>query len=143
MHQIDTAPPTTYRMSFTVGEHSARHLRRIVRAYLHVWRLAELCDAAELAVTELQANVVRHVPDRRCALLVVRQAAVVRIEVTDAAPGLPARGEPGTGSPRAGGGCCSSTRWPTGGGGQARGRRQDGLVRVRGEAALARPLRVL
>ncbi|WP_406000874.1 ATP-binding protein [Streptomyces sp. NBC_00829] len=97
MHQIDTAPPTTYRMSFTVGEHSARHLRRIVRAYLHVWRLAELCDAAELAVTELQANVVRHVPDRRCALLVVRQAAVVRIEVTDAAPGLPARGEPGDG----------------------------------------------
>ncbi|MFD9225847.1 ATP-binding protein [Streptomyces sp. NPDC060064] len=75
-------------MAFTVGEHSARHLRRIVRSYLHLWRLEELSHAVELAVTELLANVVRHVPDRRCALLVLRQASGVRIEVTDGAPGL-------------------------------------------------------
>ncbi|MFF0061008.1 ATP-binding protein [Streptomyces sp. NPDC005279] len=89
MHQIDAAPSATYRMNFTVGEHSARHLRRIVRSYLHLWRLEELGDAVGLAVTELLANVVRHVPDRRCALLVLRQASGVRIEVTDGAPGLP------------------------------------------------------
>lgn len=94
MHQIDAAPSATYRMRFTVGEHSARHLRRIVRSYFHLWRLEELTDAAELAITELLANVVRHVPDRRCGLLVLRQESGVRIEVTDAAPGLPALREP-------------------------------------------------
>ena len=75
--------PTQYRMSLTVAEHSARHIRRIVRSYLHEWELAELTDAAELAVTELVANVVRHVPDRRCTLLIQRQAAGVRVEVAD------------------------------------------------------------
>ena len=92
MHQIDAAPPAMYRMGFTVGEHSARHLRRIVRSYLDVWALPELRDAAELALTELLANVVRHVPDRRCTLLVLRQPSGVRVEVTDGAPGLPTPG---------------------------------------------------
>ncbi|MFI1400041.1 ATP-binding protein [Streptomyces sp. NPDC020681] len=82
-------------MSFTVGEHSARHLRRIVRSYLRQWELGELTDAAELAITELLANVVRHVPDRRCALLILRVPSGVRIEVCDDAPGLPVLGEPG------------------------------------------------
>ena len=76
-------------MRLTVGEHSARHIRRIVRSLLDEWGMAE-SDAVELAVTELVANVVRHVPDRRCALLVVRQAAGVRVEVSDGSPQLPA-----------------------------------------------------
>nr|WP_210586977.1 ATP-binding protein [Streptomyces sp. GESEQ-35] len=80
-------------MRLTVGEHSARHIRRIVRSLLREWELAELTDAAELAVTELVANVVRHVPDRRCGVLVLRLAAGVRVEVSDGSPQLPhARG---------------------------------------------------
>ncbi|AVH61473.1 ATP-binding protein [Streptomyces dengpaensis] len=76
-------------MRLTVGEHSARHIRRIARSLLDEWDMAELADAVELAVTELVANVVRHVPDRRCALLVIRLAAGVRVEVTDGSAQLP------------------------------------------------------
>ncbi|MFI8945545.1 ATP-binding protein [Streptomyces sp. NPDC053750] len=75
-----------YRMSFTAGAHSARHVRRIVRSYLREWDLAELTDAVELAVTELLANVVRHVPDRRCTLQLLRQTGGVRVEVADGSP---------------------------------------------------------
>ncbi|MEV6945912.1 ATP-binding protein [Streptomyces sp. NPDC051172] len=76
-------------MSLTVGAHSAGHIRRIVRSLLDEWELAELTDAVELGVTELVANVVRHVPGRRCVLLVLRSAAGVRVEVTDGCPQLP------------------------------------------------------
>ncbi|MFD5470406.1 ATP-binding protein [Streptomyces sp. NPDC127105] len=82
--------PDQYRMCLTLGEHSARHIRRIVRSCLDDWGLAGLADAVELAVTELVANVVRHVPDRRCTLLVLRQTGGVRVEVTDGSPQLPA-----------------------------------------------------
>ncbi|MGW0010349.1 ATP-binding protein [Streptomyces tendae] len=82
-----------YRMSFTAGAHSARHVRRIVRSYLCEWDLAELTDAVELGVTELLANVVRHVPDRRCTLLLRRRtggdASGVRVEVSDGSPRQP------------------------------------------------------
>jgi len=83
--------PDQYRMSFTAGAHSARHVRRIVRSYLREWDLTELADAVELGVTELLANVVRHVPDRRCTLLLLRQAGGggVRVEVADGCPRLP------------------------------------------------------
>lgn len=85
--------PDQYRMSFTAGAHSARHVRRIVRAHLGEWGLDEMSDAVELGVTELLANVVRHVPDRRCTLLLLRQAdgAGVRVEVTDGNSRLPLR----------------------------------------------------
>ncbi|WP_308401071.1 ATP-binding protein [Streptomyces sp. AC512_CC834] len=84
-----------YRMSFTAGAHSAGHVRRIVRSYLREWDLAELTDAVELGVTELLANVVRHVPDRRCTLLLLRRTggdgSGVRVEVADGSPRQPVR----------------------------------------------------
>ncbi|WP_149825582.1 ATP-binding protein [Streptomyces tailanensis] len=76
-------------MSFTVGEHSARHVRRIVALHLLRWRMVELMDPAKLAVTELLSNVVRHVPDRHCELVIRRQTGGVRVEVTDGCPELP------------------------------------------------------
>ncbi|MFD4260318.1 ATP-binding protein [Streptomyces sp. NPDC058534] len=77
-------------MSFTAGAHSARHVRRIVRSYLREWDRTDLAEAVELGVTELLANVVRHVPDRRCTLLLLRQAGGgVRVEVTDGSPRHP------------------------------------------------------
>ncbi|MFF8030661.1 ATP-binding protein [Streptomyces sp. NPDC016626] len=80
---------TRYAMRLTVGEHSALHVRRIVRSFLREWEMVELSDAVELGVTELLANVVRHVPDRRCALLLLRQSTGVRVEVTDGCDELP------------------------------------------------------
>lgn len=83
--------PAQYRMRLTAGDHSALYIRRIVRSLLDEWDMTELSDAVELGVTELIANVVRHVPDRRCELLLLRQgAAGVRVEVTDGSPQLPA-----------------------------------------------------
>lgn len=123
--------PAQYTMRITVGAHSARHIRRIVRSLLDEWDLAELADSVELAVTELVANVVRHVPDRRCALLVLRQTAGVRVEVTDGSPQVPLT--PDELSPEAEGGRglvlldAVVDKWGVGVG--ARGR-QDGLVRV-------------
>ncbi|WP_416072188.1 ATP-binding protein [Streptomyces sp. ME18-1-4] len=76
--------PTQYRMTLTAGAHSARHIRRIARRFLTDWNLAPLTDTVELALTELIANVVRHVPDRHCTLLLSRQPTGVRAEVTDA-----------------------------------------------------------
>ncbi|MET9427032.1 MULTISPECIES: ATP-binding protein [unclassified Streptomyces] len=85
-HAIHPSPggiEAGYRMGFTVGEHSAGHMRRILRTYLIRWGLAELTDAAELAMTELVANVVRHVPGRRCTVLFLRQPDGLRVEVSD------------------------------------------------------------
>ncbi|MFI7410086.1 ATP-binding protein [Streptomyces sp. NPDC049627] len=78
-----------YRLSLTVGEHSARHIRAIARSLLDEWEMPGLTDAVELGVTELVANVVRHVPDRRCEVLVLRQSAGVRVEVKDGGEHLP------------------------------------------------------
>ncbi|MER5951255.1 ATP-binding protein [Streptomyces sp. NPDC001904] len=78
-----------HRMHLALGDHSARHIRRIVRAYLHRWALTELTDTAELAVTELLANVVRHVPGRFCSVLILRVENGLRVEVTDPDPRLP------------------------------------------------------
>ncbi|MFF2960941.1 ATP-binding protein [Streptomyces sp. NPDC057963] len=73
-----------------MGEHSARHLRRILRLYLTGWGLLDVADAAELALTELIANVVRHVPGRRCQTFILRlPAGGVRVEVADNCPELP------------------------------------------------------
>ncbi|MCF3118810.1 ATP-binding protein [Streptomyces arenae] len=82
-------------MTLTAGAHSARHLRFILRTHLGSWGMAELADAAETALTELVANVVRHVPDRRCTVLLLRRPHGLRAEVSDGCPELPAPGEAG------------------------------------------------
>ncbi|MFG2758416.1 ATP-binding protein [Streptomyces wuyuanensis] len=84
-----STPASQYGMRFTVGAHSARHVRRILRSYLGLWGMPGLADDASLALTELLANVVRHVPDRRCALLIERGPEGVRVEVRDESPVLP------------------------------------------------------
>lgn len=78
-----------YRLRLTVGDHSARHIRAIARSLLAEWEMAGLTDAVELGVTELIANVVRHVRDRRCEVVVLRTSGGVRVEVTDGCGRLP------------------------------------------------------
>ncbi|MGW0761926.1 ATP-binding protein [Streptomyces sp. NPDC002814] len=79
-----------YGTAFPLGEHSARHLRRILRLYLTAWGMDDLFDRASLALTELIANVARHCPDRRATVLILRkqqaQARGLRVEVTDTSP---------------------------------------------------------
>lgn len=89
-HRAESEEPV-YRADFAMGEHSARHLRRILRLYLTGWGMADLADAAELALTELIANVVRHVPGRRCQTFVFRlpDGEGVRVEVADDCPKIP------------------------------------------------------
>ncbi|GAB2920836.1 ATP-binding protein [Streptomyces mayteni] len=82
-------PPHRYGFEMTCGEHSPAHVRRIVRSYLRLWGLPHLTDAAELAATELLANVIRHVPDRWCRFTLLRHDEGIRIEVTDRHPVLP------------------------------------------------------
>ncbi|MET9698740.1 ATP-binding protein [Streptomyces sp. NPDC006529] len=81
-------------MGFTVGEHSVRHMRRILRMLLGRWELASLSEAAELALTELVANVVRHVPGRGCAVVILLRPQGLRVEVADGSPSPP-RPDPG------------------------------------------------
>jgi len=83
-------PPTQYRMSLAASPHAVRHVRRIVRAYLRLWGLAVLSDAAELAVSELLANVINHVPGSQCTALLRRLPAGVRVEIGDSSTALPA-----------------------------------------------------
>ncbi|MFJ6807673.1 ATP-binding protein [Streptomyces anulatus] len=80
-----------YRADFALGAHSARHLRRVLRLYLKAWELLFLADAAELALTELIANVVQHVPDRRGRTFIFRlpRGEGVRVEVSDSSPAVP------------------------------------------------------
>ncbi|WP_425245146.1 ATP-binding protein [Streptomyces sp. NEAU-NA10] len=79
-----TPPVTTqYRLTLTAGTHSAQHIRSIARSLLEDWGLQELTDTVELAMTELIANVVRHVPDRRCTVLLLKQGTGIRAEVKD------------------------------------------------------------
>lgn len=78
-----------YRLSLTVSEHSARHIRHILRTLLSSWGTPAVAEPAELALTELIANVVRHVPDRRCVILLLRRELGVRVEVTDTSPTPP------------------------------------------------------
>ncbi|WP_406009228.1 ATP-binding protein [Streptomyces sp. NBC_00637] len=79
---------TQYRMTLTVGAHSAHHIRRIARMHLENWKLQHLTETVELALTELIANVFRHVPDSRCTVLLLKRQKGVRAEVTDAYGGL-------------------------------------------------------
>ncbi|MFB7980816.1 ATP-binding protein [Streptomyces vinaceus] len=81
-------------MTFTVSEHSARHMRRILRIYLASWGLSGLTHTAELALTELVSNVVRHVPGRTCSVLILCGPDGLRVEVADDCPrpARPARG---------------------------------------------------
>ncbi|MER8047425.1 ATP-binding protein [Streptomyces sp. NPDC094032] len=55
--------------------------------FLTRWGLDQVSDSGQLALTELVANVVRHVPGRRCTVLLLREPHGLRVEVADGVPG--------------------------------------------------------
>ncbi|MBH1934426.1 ATP-binding protein [Streptomyces sp. AV19] len=72
--------------------HAARHA---VHAQLGEWGLdGPTIDDALTVVNELLANVVTHVPDRRCTLRVERRTRALHIRVRDAHRALPVRRDP-------------------------------------------------
>ncbi|MEU9598274.1 ATP-binding protein [Streptomyces sp. NPDC048109] len=82
-----------YHAEFAMGAHLARHLRRVLRLYLVRSGLSDVSDAAELALTQLVANVVRHVPGRRGRVCFLLRPGGVRVEVADGCPAPPVPGE--------------------------------------------------
>ncbi|CAM5429347.1 ATP-binding protein [Streptomyces tanashiensis] len=92
--------------------------------------LGHLADPATLALTELVADVVRHVPGRRCSVLILREPDGLRVEVADAVPGgLVAKAADPLDERGRGLVLVEAVTDPVGGRGE--GRREDGVVRVR------------
>jgi len=85
---------TRYQQELTVGPESLGRVRRIVAALLRHWRLGALADSALVCVTELLANVSRHVVPGECVLLLEDTSSGVRIVVSDSSARLPVVREP-------------------------------------------------
>ncbi|MFH9657702.1 SpoIIE family protein phosphatase [Streptomyces sp. NPDC017248] len=67
----------------------ASRARRLVRGQLRNWGLPQLAESAELLVSEVVTNAVRHAGSDRIGLRIVRSDALL-FEVTDDEPALPA-----------------------------------------------------
>ncbi len=73
---------------------SARCARQLVTAALAAWSATELGDVAELLVSELVANAVRHTGCTRIAVSANRQTTSVWVGVRDSSGALPCRTVP-------------------------------------------------
>ena len=80
-----------YELRLTAEPQRLAVVRRIVTAHLRHWKMAEAVDLCLLGVTELLANVHRHVgPDAECLLRLSCGAdGLLRCEVHDASTMLP------------------------------------------------------
>ncbi|MGC5342256.1 ATP-binding protein [Streptomyces sp. DT24] len=84
----ETAPRSV--LPFEAGPQTLRGLRRLVRDQLGDWGLPDFADEAELAVSELAANVFKHVrADAAAALVLEPKGDRLRIEVHDTSRSLP------------------------------------------------------
>jgi len=80
-------------LPFEAEPSAVRDLRKVVRRQLAEWGLPAVADEAELAVSELAANVVKHVGRGVAATLVLEMAdGRLRIEVHDKSYEVPAIG---------------------------------------------------
>lgn len=77
-------PRKAWELPFLAEAQEIAGLRRVMRLHLSRWGLPKLIDAAQLCVTELVANVVRHVgPETPTTLAVSMNGTNLRIEVHD------------------------------------------------------------
>ncbi|MFF1347557.1 ATP-binding protein [Streptomyces sp. NPDC058322] len=80
-------------LPFQAEPAEVRELRRVVRKQLTAWRLSAMTDETELVVSELAANVIKHVGRGVAATLVLEAAAgLLRIELHDKSHGVPVLG---------------------------------------------------
>ena len=88
-------PPVVVK-SWPHGPRSVGKARRLLARSLDAWNLGHLADAAELVVSELLTNSVRHAREPRGHVIGTRFERLqsgVRIEVHDASDGKPERRE--------------------------------------------------
>ena len=79
-----------YELHLTAEPRRLTVVRRIVAAHLRHWELADLVDTTVLGVTELLANVHRHVgPGADCVLRLTCSGGMLRCEVHDSGTELP------------------------------------------------------
>ncbi|MEU5586322.1 ATP-binding protein [Streptomyces chrestomyceticus] len=84
MHSCHCLPQPDWSSDFIAKPEVVPHLRRLTRARLAAWGLADLEDRAELCVSELITNVIDHVgSETPITLTVSLSAAQLRIEVRD------------------------------------------------------------
>jgi Histidine kinase-like ATPase domain len=69
-------------------------VRRLVGVYVRLWGWGELEDAAVMCVTEMLANVHRHVESPRCELTLQALPDGVLAGVSDSSPAAPVVGQP-------------------------------------------------
>ncbi|WNM36759.1 ATP-binding protein [Streptomyces sp. Li-HN-5-11] len=80
-------PRRAWELPFLAEAEEVAALRRLLRLHLEFWGLQELSEAAELCVSELVANVIKHVgPGTPTTLAVRMNGTRLRIEVHDPDP---------------------------------------------------------
>ncbi|MFG2541853.1 ATP-binding protein [Streptomyces sp. NPDC048594] len=84
MDDVLWRPTQPWRLPFLAEADQVWALRRALRIHLEYWGLGELTDAAELCVSELVANVIKHVgPATPTTLVASLGGPRLRIEVHD------------------------------------------------------------
>lgn len=93
MPGYDNSPPARSVLPFKAEPAAVQGLRRSVREQLAEWGLPAVIDEAELAVSELAANVIKHVGVGVAATLVLERAGErLRIELHDKSYQVPVLG---------------------------------------------------
>ncbi|MEU2558454.1 ATP-binding protein [Streptomyces longispororuber] len=85
---------THYQQRLAAEPAQIRRVRRITAALLRYWGWGEAVDPALVCVTELLANVDRHVRPSECELRLAASPSLVRIVVSDGSRTLPVLREP-------------------------------------------------
>ncbi|WP_308043151.1 ATP-binding protein [Streptomyces sp. CoT10] len=80
-------PKKAWELPFLAEAEEVAVLRRMLRLHLELWGLQEVSEAAQLCVSELVANVIKHVgPATPTTLAVFMNGSHLRIEVHDPDP---------------------------------------------------------
>jgi serine/threonine-protein kinase RsbW len=86
----DTAPRSSCSWLLTARREDLTHFRRLAALAMREWgQPADVTEVVLHGVTELLANVARHVPDPRCTLHLALLDDGVRVTVYDRSPALP------------------------------------------------------
>ncbi|PLW64836.1 ATP-binding protein [Streptomyces sp. SCUT-3] len=85
---MEAGPFRGFLLSFSAAPSAVPPVREAVRAVAETWGLGGLADAAQLAVTELVANVARHAASPDCSVLLrpVRDGLYAEVGDTDPRP---------------------------------------------------------